>query len=188
MSLLSYNELCELVERGVITDVPHSNINGASIDVTLGYDILIEQGWHDDSMVVSLRDRQQLDMAVFKMNEKGFMLAPGYFILAHTIEKFYLPDDIACEFKLKSSGARIGLNNALATWCDPGWHGSVLTLELQNITRRHHIHLHGGDRIGQMLFYRVAPVPEDRSYAARGRYNNDASVQQAKTNPEGGEQ
>ena len=40
MSLLSYNELCELVERGVIGPVEPSAINAASIDVRLlGYDV-----------------------------------------------------------------------------------------------------------------------------------------------------
>jgi dCTP deaminase len=184
--LVSYIGLVELVERGVITDVPHEHINGASIDVCIGNEILVERA---DNRLISLRDRDQLTMSAFTIHgESGYALAPGEFILAHTVEKFNLPNDIACEFKLKSSGARIGLNNALATWCDPGWHGSALTLELQNINRHHPIVLCPGDRIGQMLFYHVDPVPEDRSYAVRGRYNGDASVQQSKVNPEGGAQ
>lgn len=184
MSLLSYTELCELVERGVITDVPHEHINAASIDVRLGRDILIERA---SNRSVILRDRQNLTMESYPIGGSGYRLDPGEFILAHTLEKFNLPNDIAAEFKLKSSGARIGLNNVLATWADPGWNGSALTLELQNVTRHHSIILHEGDRIGQMLFYRVTPVPADRSYAVRGRYNNDPGVQQAKTNPDGGQ-
>lgn len=185
MSLLSYTELCELVEQGVITDVPHEHINAASIDVCLGNDILIERA---SNRIVSLRDRQNLTMESYPIGDGGYRLDPGEFILAHTKEMFYLPDDICGEFKLKSSGARIALDNCLATWMDCGWSGSVLTLELKNISRHHSILLHAGDRIGQCLFYRVTPVPADRSYAVRGRYNNDASVQQAKTNPDGGEQ
>lgn len=185
MSLLSYTELCELVEQGVITDVPHEHINAASIDVCLGNDILIERA---SNRLVSLRDRQNLTMESYPIGDGGYRLDPGEFILAHTKEMFYLPDDIVCYFKLKSSGARIGLNNLLATFCDPGWSGSVLTLELQNTTRHHSILLHAGDRVGQMVFHRVTRVPADRSYAVRGRYNNDPSVQQAKSNPEGGQQ
>jgi dCTP deaminase len=185
MSLLSYNELRELVGQNVITDVPLEHINAASIDVRLGSDILIERACNRS---VSLRDRQNLTMESYPIGEAGYRLDPGEFILAHTIEKFNLPDDICAEFKLKSSGARIGLNNVLATWCDAGWHGSALTLELQNVTRHHSIILREGDRIGQMLFYRVTPVPDAVSYRTRGRYNNDPSVQQAKANPNGGEQ
>lgn len=185
MSLLSFNELLQLVEQGVITDVPYEHINAASIDVRLGSDILIERACNRS---VSLRDRENLVMESFSLDNSGYRLDPGEFILAHTLEKFNLPDDIVCYFKLKSSGARIGLNNLLATFCDPGWSGSVLTLELQNTTRHHAILLHAGDRVGQMVFHRVTRVPADRSYAVRGRYNNDPSVQQAKTNPEGGQQ
>jgi dCTP deaminase len=185
MSLLSFNELLQLTEQGVITDVQYEHINAASIDVRLGNDILIERACNRS---VSLRDRENLVMENFTLDDSGYRLDPGEFILAHTLEKFNLPDDICAEFKLKSSGARVGLNHALAGWCDAGWHGSALTLELQNVTRHHSIILRPGDRIGQMLFYRVAPVPADRSYAARGRYNGDAGVQQAKVNPDGGEQ
>ena len=183
--LVSYEGLCALVEHGVITDVPHEHINGASIDVRLGYDVLVERA---AGRTVSLRDREQLSMDRFKLDGTGYLLAPGEFILAHTIEMFNLPNNIVCDFKLKSSSARMGLNHALAGWADPGWNGSSLTLELYNINRHHPIILRPGDRIGQMLFYRVDPVPENRSYATRGRYNNDAGVQQAKVNPEGGEQ
>ena len=185
MSLLSFNELLQLVEQGVITDVPYEHINAASIDVRLGSDILIERACNRS---VSLRDRENLVMESFSLDNSGYRLNPGEFILAHTLETFNLPDDICAKFKLKSSGARIGLNHALAGWCDAGWHGSALTLELQNVTRHHSIILRPGDRIGQMLFYRVSPVPADRSYRALGRYNGDTSVQQAKVNPEGGEQ
>jgi len=185
MSLLSFNELLQLVEQGVITDVPYEHINAASIDVRLGSDILIERACNRS---VSLRDRENLVMESFSLDNSGYRLDPGEFILAHTLEKFNLPNDICAEFKLKSSVARIGCAHLLAGHCDPGWHGSALTLELQNVTRHHSIILRPGDRIGQMLFYRVSPVPADRSYRALGRYNGDTSVQQAKVNPEGGEQ
>lgn len=182
MSLLSYNQLCELVERGVITDVPHEHINGASIDVCLGNDILIERA---GDRVVCLRDRHNLLMESYPIGAGGYRLDPGEFILAHTIEKFNLPNDIAAEFKLKSSVARIGCAHLLAGHCDPGWHGSVLTLELHNVTRHHSILLQRGDRIGQVIFHKVSPVPADRSYRALGRYNNDLSVSAPKRRANG---
>lgn len=180
MSLLSYLELCELVEKGVIENVDPTCINGTSIDVHLGSDILTEFSY-EGVFTVSLKDKEPLGMGTTRMTSDGFyLLEPGEFILAHTIEKFNLPDNISAEFKLNSSGARIGLDNALATWCDPGWHGSVLTLELKNLTRYHTIRLDVGCRIGQMIFHRSDPVPTERNYAARGRYNNDASVSSVK--------
>lgn len=176
MSLLSYTELLELIEHGVI-DAPSEQVNPCSIDVRLGPKIITESVSRN---IVDLARREVFISGEYEMDGNGYVLEPGEFILAHTIETFNLPNDIAAEFKLKSSGARIGLENALATWCDPGWHGSTLTLELKNLLRHQSILLRPGDRIGQMIFKRVTPVPEDRSYASVGRYNNDKSVQAVK--------
>ncbi len=192
--LMSFNGLLAAVQAGVIYDltpegvkaeIPFDHINAASIDVRLGADILVECDRDGDT--VSLRDRAPLSMRKVVMGEQGYILAPGEFILAHTVELFNLPDNIACEFKLKSSAARIGLSHLLAGHCDPGWNGSVLTLELHNVSRYHSIHLHPGDKIGQMIFHHVDMVPADRSYAGRGRYNGDTVVSGAKINPLGGE-
>ncbi|MGB4467542.1 MAG: dCTP deaminase [Azovibrio sp.] len=179
MSLLSYYELCQLVEDGVITDVDPKAINAASIDVRLGNEIVVEDV-NVAATVVSIREREVFPAVKLTMPEQGYILSPGEFILAHTVEKFNLPNDIVAEFKLKSSGARTGLENALATWCDCGWNGSVLTLELKNFLRRHSLRITPGMYIGQMIFYRVSEVPAERSYATIGRYNNDASVQTVK--------
>lgn len=173
--LLSYNELCELVERGVIEGVDLKDVNGTSIDVYLGSEILTECS-SESNQIVSLRDKQRLNMRSVNIKDGHYDLRPGEFVLAHTIEKFNLPDNISAEFKLNSSGARIGLENALATWCDPHWTGSVLTLELKNLTQWHTIRLHDGVRIGQMIFHKSQPVPMERGYKIRGRYNNDLTV------------
>ena len=178
MSLVSYNELCELVERGVIEGVDLADVNGTSIDVHLGPDILVEKVEDLGNLsVVSLKNKGSLNMYKMALSEgTPYFLQPGEFILAHTTEVFNLPDNISAEFKLNSSGARIGLENALATWADPFWHGSVLTLEMTNLTRYHIIRLDVGCRIGQMIFHKSEPVPRERGYAVRGRYNKDLSV------------
>lgn len=64
--------------------------------------------------------------------------------------------------------------------CDPGWFGSVLTLELSNSLRYHSLRLRPGMKIGQMIFLRGAPVPDFASYAVRGKYNRDSQAQQSK--------
>ena len=179
MSLLSYVELCELVESGVIGPVGPSAINAASIDVRLGDDIITEQYCDHRVRPVDIHKREVFPSYRQKINDH-YDLQPGEFILAHTMETFNLPNNICAEFKLKSSGARTGLENALATWCDPNWHGSTLTLELKNLLRYSALRLTPGMFIGQMIFYRVAPVPHGQGYDVRGRYNNDASVQEVK--------
>jgi len=175
MGLLSYEELCELVDKGVVEGVKLEDVNGTSIDVHLGANILVERS-SEGNQTVSLKDKHSLNMEKKNITGNFYDLRPGEFILAHTTEKFNLPADISAEFKLNSSGARIGLENALATWCDPYWHGSVLTLELKNLTQWHTIRLDDGCRIGQMIFHRSLPVPENKGYGIRGRYNQDLSV------------
>jgi deoxycytidine triphosphate deaminase len=63
---------------------------------------------------------------------------------------------------------------------DPRWHNSKLTLELKNELSHHQILLKTGMKIGQIIFYRVTPVPEEHSYAVKGRYNNTTEVTASK--------
>lgn len=173
MSLISYSELVKLVEQGVINADP-ANINGASIDITLGDDIMLEG--YRTLPYVDLMEKESLSMVEHNMSGDGYMLKPGEFILATSVETFNLPNNIACEYKLKSSLARSGLQHLMAGWCDPGWYGSKLTLELKNVTERHFLMLRPGMKIGQMVFFKCDPVPEENSYAAKGQYNSQDTV------------
>ncbi|MDJ0827612.1 MAG: dCTP deaminase [Rhodobacter sp.] len=178
--LLSYKELTKLVEHNVITNVSSQLINGASIDVTLGRYLQVEKSNVYVRNLVNLKNKGIIGTREIDLLLDCFYLHPGNFVLAQTEQVFNLPYDIAAEYKLKSSLARCGLNHALAGWCDPGWHGSVLTLELHNITQSHVLTLEQGMKIGQVIFYRVEPVAHDVSYAARGQYNEDTKATASK--------
>lgn len=177
MSLLSYNRLCELVEQGVIEGVQHKDINAGSIDIHLGDEVLFE-GYPDSIREgeVDFSKREGLAFVKADLRNCAHVLLPNEFCLAHSREVFNLPNNICAEYKLKSSMARIGLEHMNAGWCDAGWNGSVLTLEFKNMTRFHSHRLVAGMPIGQIVFFECEPVPNDRSYAARGRYNGDKSV------------
>jgi dCTP deaminase len=171
--ILSHNELLRIVEQEIITPVDPKDINAASIDIHLGDTIL----WEDlETNIVDFRKRDPVTFNHYVMDENGYLLKPGDFILAQSREIFNLPNWLSAEYKLKSSMARIGLEHMNAGWCDAGWNGSVLTLELKNMTNNHAIIIRPGDAIGQMIFFRHEPVPQDASYASKGRYNNDTSV------------
>lgn len=179
--MLSYNQLCDIVEQGVITPVHHSAINASSIDIHLGDEIVVEI--HEPGAVVDPKARTNFPQRKLSLSRDlggHYDLQPGEFVLAHSLEVFNLPRNISAEFRLKSSGARSGLNNLFACHCDAGWHGSTLTLELHNVLRFTHLRLTAGMPIGQMLFHEHKWVPAERSYAARGRYNNDATVSAVK--------
>lgn len=140
--------------------------NPASLDVLLGGQLMVE--------VEHTAELQPLDISHCTQADP-YWLAPGEFALAETQEIFNLPDHIAGQFVLKSSRAREGLEHLMAGYCDPGWHGSKLTLELHNSRRYHNLPLWPGMKIGQMVFHVIAGTPE-RTYAVTGRYNNHANV------------
>lgn len=181
MSLLGYNEIDYLLDSGVVLNSDKQLINAASLDVTLGHRLLVEDCGPQCQRVLSLRERTPMKVTEYDLRQCGYAtIMPGQFFLAHTVEVFNLPPNISAEYHLKSSMARIGLQHLKAGWCDAGWNGSVLTLELKNITQSHCIQLQAGDLIGQMTFFRHQPVPPHASYAAVGRYNGDTTVQGVK--------
>jgi dCTP deaminase len=162
--------LCQ--EEGMVTPFDKSLVNPASIDVRLGNKLLVENKWKTEML--------PLDMGQMGFdNFSPFMLRPGQFILAETIETFNLPNDIAAQFVLKSSRAREGIQHLLAGYCDPGWYGSKLTMELKNIKEFHDVAIWPGMKIGQMVFQRMECRP-DKSYAETGRYNQDGGVTASK--------
>ena len=153
-SLLSYNQLLKLLADGVVENSGPEFINGASIDVTLGRELLIEVKQPGQRQaVISLRDHEPMLSKMYTMDdEHGYVLRPGEFILGCTQQVFNLPISLAARFCMKSSAGRIGLESLNSCWCDPGWNGSSLTLELCNCTQYAPIRIRPGDRIGQMTF------------------------------------
>jgi dCTP deaminase len=180
MSLLSYTELCELAEQGVITNVKPEAINAASIDLHLGNEILAENSAYTETIDLSVKPRQSVARTSIDITGSYYDLAPGEGILAHTVEIFNLPNNIVGEYYLNSSLARNHLEHLHAGHADPGWHGSSLTLEFVNLNRFHTLRIRPGMRAGQALFYRVTEVPKHRSYATIGNYNKSQSVEGAK--------
>jgi len=173
MSLVSYTDLLYLVSTGVI-DAKPEHINGASIDISIGDRILVED-INMSGSVVDLKEKESLNMKEFTIPEQGYLLLPGEFVLASSAETFNLPNWVAAEYKLKSSLASSGLRRLMVGWCDPGWN-SKLTLELTNATQHRSLLIKPGMKIGQMVFFACKPVPSDQSYAVKGQYNSQETV------------
>jgi dCTP deaminase len=120
-------------------------LNPASLDLRLGDYLMVESIYSPDLVRISIADKTEDD---------PFMLQSGEFCLAETLELF---------------------NHLLAGWCDPGWHGSKLTLELKNERLHHALPLYPGLKIGQMVFHAMSNAPM-HSYAETGHYNNHLTV------------
>lgn len=168
--ILCDTEIRALCEQGLVTPYDPALVNPASLDVRLGYELLVEVAEYPILMPVDLTGHTQAE---------PFWLRPHEFVLGCTIETFCLPNDVAGQFALKSSRARQGIEHLMAGYCDPGWTGSKLTLELQNARAMHPVALWPEMRIGQIVFHRMSKVPA-RDYSLVGHYNNDTTVQAAK--------
>lgn len=100
----------------------------------------------------------------------GYVIKPGEFILASTMERVTLPDDIVSRVEGKSSLGRIGLAvHITAGFIDPGFSGQV-TLEIANLSPWN-IVLHAQQRIAQMAFM-VMDSPARAPYQSTGHYQD----------------
>lgn len=176
MSYLNHNQIVSIMLAGEVKGYSHDCINAASLDIRLGDTILIER-FNETSKIVDYRAREKLNMKEVKLSEEGYVIRPGEFFLAHTLEKCDFADDTAALFRIKSSMGRIGLEHMDAGWVDPGFHGA-LTLEFKNMTQWHEIRIRPGDKIGQLVFFKGDAVREDQSYRTKGNYNGASGVKQ----------
>lgn len=172
MSVLADWEIRSLCEASqMVWPFDEKLLNPASLDVRLGPNLMIEVRDQPELVRIDISDRTEND---------PYLLLPGEICLAETVEQFNLPDKggaISAQFVLKSSRARDFYGHMLAGWCDPGWYGSKLTLELKNERKHHPLPLYPNLKIGQMVFFRMSAVPL-RSYAHPevGHYNNHQTV------------
>ena len=176
--LVTYIELVDLIDQGMIVGkdgntIPVSNINGASVDITIGKYLLYEER---KGRIVDLSQKESTNMSQVDLVDSPYILKPNEFALVQSYEIFNLPNDIAFIYKLKSSQSRSGLDAANAGFADPGWNGSVLTIHLKNNTQDHSFVIKSGMKLGQCVFFRGKAVPNEESYAVRGQYNNDKIV------------
>ena len=90
---------------------------------------------------------------------EAFVLHPGEFVLASTLEVITLGDQLAGRLEGKSSLGRLGLlTHSTAGFIDPGFSGHV-TLELSNVANLP-IKLWPGMKIGQLCIFRLSSPAE----------------------------
>lgn len=142
-----------------IEPVEASQIQPASVDIRLGSTFSIVE---DSSSGIIAMDRE---IAYKTIQTERYLLLPGQFVLATTMEYFALPDDLTAFVEGRSSLGRMGLFIQNAGWVDPGFEGEI-TLELFNANRCA-IELTAGRRVGQLVFAQMDAAAE-KPY--RGKY------------------
>ena len=167
--ILSDNSLYSLASEGMVTPFEQSNVQGSSIDLTLGNNIKVE------APTGSGGDWFEIDLS-----EQGYSLDPGEFILAHTEEVISVPEGCAAMVLLRSSAARAGYEHSLAGWCDPGFKGQI-TLELRNNLRFRHLPVKPGMRLCQLVVHKLDQHAAN-PYCLTGHYQNQMGVTASNNN------
>ena len=131
----------------------------ASVDIRLGSTFTIVED--TSSGVIQLSREMQYKT----IQSDKYLLMPGQFVLATTMEYFKLPNNMTAFVEGRSSIGRLGLFIQNAGWVDPGFEGEI-TLELFNANRCA-IELQAGRRVGQLVF---AQLDQDADNPYRGKY------------------
>ena len=164
--VLSDRSIRESLDSGhiVVDPLGEGCIQPASVDIRIDRHIRVFLAPEEYSVVDV---RTNLD-GITKPDEipdpAPYVLEPGEFILANTIENVELPDDVVARLEGKSSLGRLGLMvHATAGYVDPGFKGQ-LTLEISNVARAR-ISIFYGMKIGQISFLRLT-TPAENPYGS----------------------
>ncbi|MBS6953089.1 MAG: dCTP deaminase [Enterocloster asparagiformis] len=147
--ILSDQTIMNMLSEGtlVISPVEERQIQPASVDIRLGNTFSIVEDL--STGVISLENA-----AGYKtIQTDTYILLPGQFVLATTMEYFELPGNLTAFVEGRSSLGRLGLFIQNAGWVDPGFKGEI-TLELFNANRCA-IELKAGRRVGQLVFAKL---------------------------------
>jgi len=164
---------------------PSTEIGPSSLDVRLGTELVITRttsSTHIDLTVSKGEVERQVKeySAHWRVRpEDTFVLHPGEFALAETLEFIRLPRDIAARLEGRSSVGRLGLQvHATAGFVDPGFEG-VLTFELIN-SGRLPVRLRPGIRLGQLCFFHVDDVQVPYGDRPSNKYGGRLGVELTK--------
>ena len=131
----------------VIEPLEERQIQPASVDIRLGNTFSVVE----DSSAGIIDLEREIRYKTIETDK--YLLLPGQFVLATTMEYIALPEDLTAFVEGRSSLGRMGLFIQNAGWVDPGFCGEI-TLELYNANRCA-IELTAGRRVGQLVFARM---------------------------------
>lgn len=128
----------------IVKPIKKEQIQPASVDIRLGNTFSIIEDSPDG--IINLQN----EIKYKTIKTEKYLLLPGQFVLATTLEYFSLPNNLTAFVEGRSSLGRLGLFIQNAGWVDPGFEGEI-TLELFNANRCA-IELQSGRRVGQLVF------------------------------------
>jgi dCTP deaminase len=179
--ILSDRDVQARLARGDIKIAPEPDpdiqIQPASIDLRLGYDFqtfnYTQQALIDPADPSSF---EQLTNLIHLQESERFIVHPGEFVLATTLEHVEIPDDLVARLEGRSSIGRLGIViHSTAGYIDPGFKGRI-TLEISNLGRIA-VALYPGMRICQIAFEEMSsPVSEGYGVKRTAKYQGQQTT------------
>lgn len=172
--LWSDRDLVQALDDGEVTITPFNKdqVQPASYDVLLGKDFRVMRTTSTSAVFPRDRQAKLWESQWLSRPNEAFVLHPGGFALATTLERFELSDSVAAQVGGKSSLGRLGLVvHATAGFIDPGFRGTI-TLELSNVSPLP-IMLYAEMPVAQVTFLPLA-TPCIRPYS--GKYLDQAGT------------
>jgi dCTP deaminase len=183
--LLSDRDIVRAIEEGKIRIDPapdlETQLGSVSVDFRLGPTFMVFE--HSRHSYIDPRQPQSIGEAMRTIQvepEEPFIMQPGDFALASTIESLELPDDLVGRLEGRSSIARLGITvHSTAAVFEPGWIGTA-TMELSNLGRMA-VALYPGMRICAFSFETVSspvmtPYRQKRNAKYAGQVTPRASL------------
>ena len=149
----------------IVEPLCEESIQPASIDCRLGTHFLVVE---DRNMgTIDLNS----EILYREYEDDQIVIPPHSFLLATTLERVCLPNNLTAFVEGRSSIGRIGLFIQNAGWVDPGFDGQI-TLELFNANSLP-IRLEAGRRICQLVFCKM---DQEALNPYRGKYQGQKNT------------
>lgn len=171
MTVLVDWQIKRMIQRGEIGIEPYNSmlVQPNSLDVSLGSDFV-----EIKSECINTALAKSIEYETHE-NCEYYILGPHKFVLATTLEKVRLPDNIVAQIEGKSSLARLGLTiHQTGGWIDAGFSGQI-TLELFNATDSE-IVLYPDMSIGQLVFHKTRHCKLPYNLRKSAHYRNQTGV------------
>ena len=165
-SVLSDRSIREEIAAGKLVIDPWEErfLQPASVDLRLGREFRVFRNYRLAYIDVK-QEMPQLTELITMDDSQPFILHPDEFVLAVTMERVEIPDDLVGRLDGKSSLGRLGLIvHSTAGFVDPGFKGR-LTLELRNIANLP-ITLYHEMPVSQISFQRLT-TPAEQPYGSK---------------------
>ncbi len=162
--VLSDTDLKKALKSGRIKITPapdfKTQLGSCSIDLRLGNTFRVFEHSQNAFIDPSKKDySNEITRQVRVRTGDKFIMQPGDFVLAVTLEKIKIPDDLMGRLEGRSSLGRLGIVvHSTASIFDPGWDGNCV-LELGNLGRMA-VTLTPGMRICAMTFEELSSKAE----------------------------